>query len=424
MISAIGAPGVSNPSLVKSDARACDALASQSADTGTVSLHEPDMLSLAQAESPSAGDGFYQRTSLTVRAHSHVRETDDGRLRATSHAKLRFRYDFEAAEGTTIRVRLKANLHYAQIRNGDSEFQSVRLRAKAAVSMIQQDVSSELTPLLETSELPADAKATISQAIGLFQEVSDTAASLFLEGDPLDGDGLITGLVDTFNGLSESLNAMLGLPSPDDLNAVTSGEAAELLEQAAADPEEAPEIEPAEAPAAEPVEAPVVELEEAPAAESEEAPAAAESEEPSVVVAEPVEAAATPAVDPEPPPGEPAQAVVPSVESESGPVESTPDAQASAPEEGMVAEAAEQEVGGDAEKVGPASNEPSRRVRSAMLKLRFRVVQSLTSLTRVFDSESASVRTSHSVFRASARLAARYEFGQLTPHDDGIDTQA
>jgi hypothetical protein len=424
MISAIGAPGASNPGLVSSDALSSDALSTQSPATGTPSLQEPDVLSLAQAQLPSASDGFYQRTSLTVRAHSHVRETDDGRLRVTSHTKLRFRYDFEAADGTTIRVRLKANLHYAQVTNGESEFQSVRLRAKAAVSVIQQDVSSELAPLLETPELSAEAKESISLAIGLFQEVSNTATSLFLEGDPLDGDGLITGLVDAFNGLSESISTMLGLPAPDDPNAVPSGEAAEVLEQAAADPEKAPEIEPAEAPAAETAEAPVAELDEAPAAESEEAPAEAEPFEAPVVEPDALEAAATPEVDPEPAPEEPAQAVVASVEPESGPVESTPDALASVSEEGVVAEAAEQEPVGDAEKVRPASNEPSRRVRSAMLKLRFRVIQSLRSLTRVFDSESTSVRTSRSVFSASARLAARYEFGELASHGDGIDTQA
>jgi hypothetical protein len=313
---------------------------------------------------------------------------DDGRIRATSHTRLRFRYDFEAGDGTTIRVRIKANLHYTQIRDGDEGSQSIRLRAKAVVSILQENVSSGLTPLLETPDVSAEAKEGISQAVGLFNQVADTAVALFLESDPLDGDALIAGLVDAFNGLSESIASLFNSGSAEDPKAVSSGEAAELLGQVAAHPGEL---------------------------------LAAETDQ--------IEAVPPANVDSGPPPEEPSQDTVSSTDPENGLVESVEEGQPPASQKEVLPEADEQQGPNQAQEVQrPTNEQPRPSVGSVMFKLRFRVIQSLTSLIGVFDPESPSVLASQSVFRASAQLAARYEFGELaggdsTSHDDGIDTR-
>ena len=100
-----------------------------------------------------------------------------------SHTKLRFRYDFEAADGTRIRIRAKANLHYSQINHSDEGSQSTRLRAKARILVLQENVSTGAAPLLETPEVSSEAKHEISQAIDHFYQITDAATSLFLDSD-------------------------------------------------------------------------------------------------------------------------------------------------------------------------------------------------------------------------------------------------
>jgi len=182
-----------------------------------------DVLSLSQPGTLSADDAYTQQTSLRLRTRSQIIATDDGQTLAMSHTKLRFRYDFEAADGTKICVRLQANLHVAQLTDEDAETQSTKLRASIRFSVLQEDVSSGVAPLLESPNTSADALDSIAQALEAFQQVTDAAASLFLESNPLDGDSLITGMVDAFNELSEAIRSAF-LPSAD------AGEAASSLE--------------------------------------------------------------------------------------------------------------------------------------------------------------------------------------------------
>lgn len=77
--------------------------------------------------------------------------------------------------------------------------------------------------MLNNPENSTDAKSVISTALDLFHQVTDTATSLFLNSDPLDGDSLITGVAEAFNGLSESLTALFQ-PSSETPTAVPSTE--------------------------------------------------------------------------------------------------------------------------------------------------------------------------------------------------------
>lgn len=388
MISAIGAPGASRPILVPSAARSSDTSLNKSNAAGTVSPSGADVFSLSQPESLATSDGFFQGTSFAVRGHCYLREMDDGRIRAMSHTKLRFRYNFEAADGTKIHVRVKANLHYSQIGNTDEGSRSIRLRAKAAVSILQENVSSGVTPLLEIPEVSAEAKNRISQAIDLFYQVADAAAALFFESDPLDGDGLIAGLVDAFNGLSESISSIFLPPSADDPEPMSSGEVMGVLQQVASDPGEVLTVAPNQ-----------------------------------------IEAVPLTNVESEPLSGGRPQDIAQSSGPENELVDRVAEGDASGSDKVVLPEGGEMEGPSPAQEIQPATSEQSQRfVNSVMFRLRLQVIQSLTSLVGVFDSDSPSVMATQSIFRASAQLAARYDLGAFggsdsTSDDNGIDTQ-
>ena len=387
MISAVGAPAVSNLILVPSTASSSDTSSNESSLAVTTAPIGGDVLSLSQPESLATSDGFYQRTSLQIRAHSHVKVTDDGQVRAMSHTRLRFSYDFEAADGTRIRIRAKVNLHYSQINDSDEGSQSTRLRVKARVSVLQESVSTGIASLLETPEVCAEAKNGISQAIDLFYQVTDAAASLFLDSNPLDGDALIAGLVEAFNGLSESLNSIF-LPPPADPEGVTSADVVELLEQVAVDPGE-------------------------------------------VLVAEPDQIEAVPpgSVESEPLSGAPPQDIGQSSGPENELAENVGQRENSALENEVLPEASEQKGPSEGQEVEPATIEKSQPfVGSVMFRLRLQVIQSLTDLIGVFDSDSPSLLASQSIFRASAQFAARYNVrgpgvNDSLSQDSRIDTQ-
>ena len=237
MIQAIGTPAASNSMTVRSAPTSGNALSNAASLAGTHGLCEADELCLSQSAPQTLTNATYQRTSLKIRARSEVSTADDGDVRVMSQARLRFRYEFEAADGTRIRIRFQANLNYAQTTDSEDGSQFMRLQAAARVSILQENVSSGTAPLLDTPDISAASKQLMSQALDLFQQVVDATTSAFLDSDPLDGDGLITGLVEAFNQLSASIDSMF-LPPPAALETVPSSEAVELLEQAAVEPGE------------------------------------------------------------------------------------------------------------------------------------------------------------------------------------------
>ena len=94
----------------------------------------------------TGADTYRERTSLQLRAQSQLQVTEDGQTLATAQAKLRFRYDFQAADGSTIQIRLQANLNYAQLTDADTESQTTKLRASLHISILQKNVASGVAP--------------------------------------------------------------------------------------------------------------------------------------------------------------------------------------------------------------------------------------------------------------------------------------
>jgi hypothetical protein len=313
-----------------------------------------DELSLSQGTLAS-GEAISEQMSLKAWTRSAAGVTREGDAWAASHTKLRFAYDFQTAEGDTIRIRLQANLKYAQLTDGDAESQSTKLRAAIRVSVLQQDVASGLAPLQEVPATSAEAQDGLSQALALFQEVTDTATSLFLNSDPADGDSLITDVVDAFNSLAESIRSIF-LPTPADGSTEPSTDAGGTL----------PDVPP-----------PTTD----PAATLPAEPVGPEAGEPLDAGSGTSPEAASPEAAP------------------TGGTEPPADNAAPAETEG-------QADGADSPDVS-STPQPQTFVRSVMLRVRLRVIDSLRNLTDVFDGDSSSRPTSHSMLRLSAQYSAR-----------------
>jgi hypothetical protein len=387
MISAIGTPAVSNPIPVPITAPSGGVLSCTPTGAVTKCPPEADELSLSEPGSLTSSDGTYRRTSLNIRARSEVKTTDDGDVLALSQAKLRFRYDFKAADGTSIHIRVQANLNYSQTTDSEDGSQTTKLRAMMRVSMLQEHVSSGIAPLQETPDISAEAKEFISQAIDLFQQIVDATTSAFLDSDPLDGDSLIAGLVEAFNELSAAIDSMFVSP-PADSETASPGEVVALLENAATNPSEV--------------------FAAAPTQTEEYPPIDVESASPSVV----------------PPPS-----IVPSNGPETELLDVVGLGEPSALTNDILPVASEQEAASEGQEVAPATNEPSESfVGSVMTRVRLQMIESLRSLVDAFDSDSSGRQVSRSVFGASAQISARYSFRASDANDSlsnarGIDAQ-
>ncbi len=325
-----------------------------------------DEVSLSEPGTGLIDDGFYQRTDLSVRSRFRVSQTDDGELRTTLHSKLRFRYDFEAADGTKIRIRAKANLHYSQKSDGDQQSQSLKLRVKAHVSVVQKSVTSGVGAVAELPELSAAAQQGLSEALELFQQMTDAATSVFLGGDPLDGDSLIAGLVEAFNELTGTM----------DTTAIPAGDLPESLPHDVVEQIAGPVLEqpgyttsvPAVVGAAEPA----VETDDSEISLLEhEAALDSSGESDEVAYIEPVEFEDV--------------------------------------EQGTSSE----DEAGEGEEIEPTASQQTYA--SVKMKMRVQFIQSLTRIVGAFDSDSSAITVSQSAFRASFQVAARYN---LTGHGE------
>lgn len=182
-------------------------------DDGTSLLQVRDVLSLASSRLSIADDGSYEQTGLKLSSRSIVRVGEEGQLSVRSDSRLRFRYEFESADGTKISVQAKAKLQYAYRSDGSIDTESLKLNVKFGVSVLQQNVSDGLNPLLDESQLPDEVKDAIAAATQLFQTVSDSLTSAFQNAESPDGDALVTSLVDAFNQLAGDLQGVV-LPTP------------------------------------------------------------------------------------------------------------------------------------------------------------------------------------------------------------------
>lgn len=377
MILAIGTPATSNPFFVPSTAPCGDTLSCAPGSTGVSCSREADELSLAQPGPLTAGDETYQRASLKILARSKMTVLDDGDVRFASRTKLRFHYDFEAADGTSIQIRAQANLSYSQTTDSEDGWQSSKLRATARVSILQANVSSGVAPLLQAPDISPDAKEIVSQALDLFQQVIGATASAFLDSDPLDGDSLIAGLVEAFNGLAAAIGSM-SLSRPTDPATLPQ-----------------PTVDPSAVPAAEP------------------AP---------TIVSLPV--GTEPATAWQVPP----QGEVPSDPLSAEPVETAVQEETPVVTNDVLLPSDLPEAAHADQQVAPATSRQSvTRVESVMMRVRLQMMQSLSSVVEAFDPEPSSLHVSRSMFRASTQLSTLYSIsgtadnGSLS-HANRIDT--
>lgn len=376
MLSAVSTSALYDPSLLRSVEDFSDTASTASNLVTGAPLGGEDVLSIAQPESPAIGSGFYERLSLRSRTHAQVRSTEEGQVLAKVKTHLRFQYDFLSTDGTRIRIRAKVNLHYSQTADGDEVSLSIKLKAKIQVSIFQQDVASDVAPLLEAPEVSEEARTAIARSLELFRQVTDAATSLFSDSDVLDGDPLITRLVETSNDLLEAI-ASTFFPPPGDAGAIPSDDAIALPDQPADEPTPTVTVSPvdvvAEAPSDEGIQAnaPEGELFEELDLDGSEVLATVNEELP-----------------------------------ESG--------------EG---EAVDEQEHSDTD----ARTQLQQLAGSVVIKVRIQMIQSLTSLVHVFDSDASSLVTIRSLFQAQIKLASHYTLSGVddAPSEGNhVDTQA
>ena len=119
MISPIGLTTVTSPLVVPHDSTADASTANETGLIGANSSPSGDTLELSQPASLAIRDAFRQRFSLKLRSHTELKQSDDGELQIKTKSQLTFRYDFEAADGTTLRLSAKAKLEYTSKTDDD-----------------------------------------------------------------------------------------------------------------------------------------------------------------------------------------------------------------------------------------------------------------------------------------------------------------
>lgn len=321
------------------------------------------------ARSLEFGDDSYSRSSLKVRSSSELLQSDDGSVRAASQSKLRFKYDFVDDDGTRISIRAKANLSYEQSVSADGNSQSLRLRARTSISIVQTNVANGSDELSQINGISDQAKETIGAALELFQKVTDSVTAQAFTASPIDGDSLIAGLVEAFNDFTTSVltpftsPAIEGTAPPSADSDVVEGE----VISSSIEPVPAPVV-----PTVQPVPA-VLPAPTEPVSSTEADGAAQENPEREEL----------------------------SIAETDG-----PDVQRDAENDDEAAR------GSEVVSPQPAEAQASENravAESILVKLRYQVVESLQQIVGEFGSESDPYQYSASVYRASARLKLRID---------------
>ncbi len=347
-----------------------------------------DLLSLSDPTATSTNLTTSEQWALRARSQASLIQSDDGSLVASVRTRLRFAYEYQASDGTTIRITAKANLKYLQVADGDSEATAIKLRVQARVSILQQDVASGVGELVDGSSLTDEARTALTHALGLFQEATDSLSSTFAASNPLDGDSLIAGLVGAFNALATSATES----SPQELPA-------------------SQQI-PAEQPADASVESSV---------ETAALPANSASL-PSVSATQPETALPTAEIPEFPLPA--SDAVQPATAGESTVTADSASTDSSVAENEVASEGGSQPNFEPPSSTQGSDAAPALSVRSVMLQVRMKVVESLTHLVADFDSPNGHLSASRSIYRASINLAAHYSsVTQDMPAPNAIDAQ-
>jgi hypothetical protein len=136
-----------------------------------------------------------------------IRETDDGTLKVKFKSQLKFNYEFQSEDGTTIQLsaKLKTRLSYEQAADGSFELKS---RVKLQISALKESVQSGVAPALDSGEQGGPQSSAIGTSLQDFQDLVDQVTGQFLQ-DAASGDDLIVEIVDAFNELAGSVGREL-----------------------------------------------------------------------------------------------------------------------------------------------------------------------------------------------------------------------
>ena len=155
------------------------------------------------------------RAETRLRSQTKLRIDDDGSIRFKTRTHLRYKYEFESADGTRIQIKAQANLSFSAKLDADGNA-TIKSRAKLQISLLQESVNSDAANLFSLGESD-ELIALLTEALAAFNDVVTQATSGFLNSETLNGDGLITDLVNAFNTLADATDStrLDVLPQPD-----------------------------------------------------------------------------------------------------------------------------------------------------------------------------------------------------------------
>ncbi len=349
-------------------------------DDSSLSVQAPVSLLSADDHSPALAAPTFSATALKLKFDTQTRASEHGEGALETRSKLRFQYVFQSADGTGIKIdaKIKLNEKYAQSEDDNGFSQKLKFKARLHIEVLQRDVAESGQQLAVAPQIPDQAKAVIGDAIDLFGQISNALLNAFQQGDSVDGDALIAGIVESFNDLTQSVlgaNDPAALP-PEGLP--PEGLPPEALPPAEGLPIEGlPPIEPTVADPETPVTVTPVALERPPVAG-----------EPIV----PSESGPTAGVPPEGDPVDPA-----------------------APEPSAHGEADQ-----EANEIAEVSDDDDRPqdvaaiTRQTLLKLRLRFVQTLDQLATTLGQDDSSTALVDSPVRAESRFRFDLSYLQVT----------
>ncbi len=182
---------------------------------------QADQLTLSSDPGSQLAAPTRSLTSLKFKSELKLKPTDDGGVVAKYKSRLKFTYEFQSEDGTTVKLSAKLKSKFSYKQDGDESLE-FKARVKFELSATVKTVESSLAPALESDAVNADQNGVISQAIEEFGSIVDTLASQFADGT-LFGDDVIVSVVDAFNQLTESVRPQLPTesqtPSGDSLPA-------------------------------------------------------------------------------------------------------------------------------------------------------------------------------------------------------------
>jgi hypothetical protein len=205
MIGAARIPHVIAPLVRLADQRPADApghetLSEQKA-VGDTSL------SLAQPRDLQIVDESRSLAVLRYKSHLKLKQTDDGAIEIKFKSQLKFNYEFQSEDGTTIRLSAKVKTQISYEQTGEESFE-FKARVKFQLSMVQETVESGLTPVLDSDEVTDAQRLAVSSALQDFGDMVDLVTNQFLD-NTLVGDDLIVNVASAFNELTRSVQSEL-----------------------------------------------------------------------------------------------------------------------------------------------------------------------------------------------------------------------